>query len=147
MEQYLWIFWLVIFVLMIIIEATGPNLVSIWFAVGALVSLILSFIPGVPWWVELIVFVAVSATTLLALRPVCKKYLKKNTYQSNIDSFTGKRGYVIEEITYLTPGTVKIGDVKWNAVPADKDQKINVNAVIEVVAVNGNKLIVKKVEE
>lgn len=147
MEQYLWIFWLVIFVLMIIIEATGPNLVSIWFAVGALVSLILSFIPGVPWWVELIVFVAVSASTLLALRPVCKKYLKKNTYQSNIDSFTGKRGYVIEEITYLTPGTVKIGDVKWNAVPADKDEKISVNAVIEVVAVNGNKLIVKKVEE
>lgn len=147
MEQYLWIFWLVIFVLMIIIEAMGPNLVSIWFAVGALVSLILSFIPGVPWWVELIVFVAVSAITLLALRPVFKKYLKKNTYQSNIDSFTGKRGYVIEEITYLTPGTVKIGDVKWNAVPADKDEKISVNAVIEVVAVNGNKLIVKKVED
>ena len=147
MEQYLWIVWLVIFVTMIVIEAIGPSLVSIWFAIGALVSLIISFIPGIPWWVEVIVFVAVSATTLLALRPVFKKYIKKNVFRSNIDSFEGKRGYVVEEITYLTPGTVKIGDVKWNAVPADKDETIHVNDVVEVVAVNGNKLIVKKVEE
>lgn len=147
MEQYLWIIWLVIFIAMIVIEAIGPSLVSIWFAIGALVSLIISFIPGVPWWVEVIVFVAVSATTLLALRPVFKKYIKKNVFRSNIDSFEGKRGYVVEDITYLTPGTVKIGDVKWNAVPADKDAEYHVDDVVEVVAVNGNKLIVKKVEE
>lgn len=147
MEQYLWILWLVIFIVTVIVEASGPNLVSIWFAFGAMITLIISFIPGVAWWVQLIVFVAVSATSLLALRPVFKRFLKRNIFKSNIDSFAGKRGYVTEDITYLKPGSVKIGDVNWSAVPADKDAKFIVNEVVEVVAVNGNKLIVKKVEE
>ena len=147
MEQYLWILWLVIFIVTVIVEASGPNLVSIWFAFGAMITLIISFIPGVAWWIQLIVFVVVSATSLLALRPVFKRFLKRNIFKSNIDSFAGKRGYVTEDITYLKPGSVKIGDVKWSAVPADKDAKFIVNEVVEVVAVNGNKLIVKKVEE
>ena len=147
MEQYLWIIWLVIFISMLVVEASGPNLVSIWFALGALVALIISFIPGVAWWIELIVFVVVSATALLALRPVFKHLLKRNIFKSNVDSMQGKRGYVSEDITYLVPGAVKLGDVKWSAVPQDKNTVYSKGEVVEVVAVNGNKLIVKKVEE
>ena len=145
-EQYMWIIWLVLFVAMLIIEAIGPALVSIWFALGAVIALILSFIPEVAWWIEVIVFVVISIATLLALRPILKRYIKSNNYNTNIDSFTGKRGYVIEDITYLRPGAVKIGDVSWTAIPVNKDEKIVENEIIEVVAVNGNKLIVKKVE-
>jgi membrane protein implicated in regulation of membrane protease activity len=145
-EQYMWIIWLVLFVAMLIIEAIGPALVSIWFALGAVIALILSFIPEVAWWIEVIVFVVISIATLLALRPILKRYVKRNNYNTNIDSFTGKRGYVIEDITYLRPGAVKIGDVSWTAIPVNKDEKIVENEIIEVVAVNGNKLIVKKVE-
>ena len=145
-EQYMWIIWLVLFVAMLIIEAVGPALVSIWFALGAVIALILSFIPEVAWWIEVIVFVVISIATLLALRPILKRYIKRNNYNTNIDSFTGKRGYVIEDITYLRPGAVKIGDVSWTAIPVKKDEKIVENEIIEVVAVNGNKLIVKKVE-
>lgn len=145
-EQYMWIIWLVLFVAMLIIEAVGPALVSIWFALGAVIALILSFIPEVAWWIEVIVFVVISIATLLALRPILKRYIKRNNYNTNIDSFTGKRGYVIEDITYLRPGAVKIGDVSWTAIPVNKDEKIVENEIIEVVAINGNKLIVKKVE-
>ena len=147
MEQYLWIIWLVIFVSMLVVESLGPTLVSVWFALGALVALIISFIPGVAWWIELIVFVVVSATALLALRPVFKHLLKRNVFKSNVDSMQGKRGYVTEDITYLVPGSVKLGDVKWSAVPQDKNTTFIKGEVVEVVAVNGNKLIVKKVEE
>ena len=146
-ETYTWIIWLALFVVMLAVEALGPALVSVWFAFGALVALIVSFIPGVAWWVEVVIFVVISLATLLALRPVMRRYFKRNNYNTNIDSFTGKRGYVIEDITYLKPGAVKIGDVSWTAIPVEKDQKILENEVIEVVAVNGNKLIVKKVEE
>ena len=146
MEMYMWIVWLVLFVTMLFVEALGPSLVSVWFAFGALVALIVSFIPNVAWWVEVVIFVVISLATLLALRPVLKRYFKRNNYNTNIDSFTGKRGYVIEDIEYLKPGAVKIGDVSWTAIPVDKDQKILDGEVIEVVAVNGNKLIVKKVE-
>lgn len=147
MEQYLWIIWLAIFALAVIIEASGPNLVSIWFAVGSLVSLIISFIPGVAWWIQVIVFVVLSVVSFIALRPIFKRFMKHNLFNTNIDSYTGKKGIVVEEITLLNPGSVKIGDVKWSAIPLDEKEKFNVNDVVEVVAISGNKLIVKKVEE
>ncbi len=147
MEQYMWIVWLALFLLMMVIEASGPALVSIWFAVGALVSLIISFIPEVAWWIEVIVFVVVSVAALLAIRPIAKKYFKRNIVRTNIDSFIGKKGYVIEDISMLKPGAVKIGDVSWTAIPVSEEITIKENEIIEVVALNGNKLIVKKVEE
>ena len=146
-ETYTWIIWLALFVVMLGVEALGPALVSVWFAFGALVALIVSFIPGVAWWVEIVIFVVISVATLLALRPIVRRYIKRNNYNTNIDSFTGKRGYVIEDITYLRPGAVKIGDVSWTAIPVNKDETILENEIIEVVAVSGNKLLVKKVEE
>ena len=145
-ETYMWIIWLALFVVMLGVEAMGPALVSVWFSFGALVALIVSFIPNVPWWVEVVIFVVISLATLLALRPIVRRYYKRNNYSTNIDSFTGKRGYVIEDITFLRPGAVKIGDVSWTAIPMDKDETILENEVIEVVKVSGNKLIVKKVE-
>ena len=146
MEQFMWIIWLSLFVIMLLVEAGGPALVSVWFSFGALIALLVSFIPGVQWWIEVIIFVVVSVSTLLALRPVLRRYFKRNNFRTNVDSFTGKRGYVIEDITLLKPGAVKIGDVSWTAIPVEKDDKILENEIIEVVAVNGNKLVVKKVE-
>ena len=147
MEQYMWIIWLALFVIMLVIEGAGPGLVSIWFSFGALITLLVSFIPGVAWWIELIVFIVVSVATLLALRPVVRRFYKRNNIRTNVDSFVGKRGYVIEDITLLKPGAIKIGDVSWTAIPIDKNAKILENEVIEVVAINGNKLVVKKVED
>ena len=89
----------------------------------------------------------ISVATLVAMRPVLKRYFKTNSIKTNVDSYTGKRGYVIEDIEYLRPGAVKIGDVSWTAIPLNKDEKILENEVIEVVSVSGNKLIVRKVEK
>ena len=143
----MWIIWLSLFVLMIIIEASGPALISIWFAFGALISLIVSVIPGAPWWSELIIFIVISISTLLALRPIFKKYLKRNTVRTNIDSFIGKKGYVIEDISFLRPGAIKIGDISWTAIPANEKETIKEDEIVEVVSLNGNKVIVKKVED
>ena len=147
MEQYMWIVWLALFIVMVIVEASGPVLVSIWFAAGALVAMVVSFIPKVPWWVEVIVFVAVSLIFFFALRPVVKKRMKREEVKSNVDSLVGKRGYVLKEISSLDPGECKINDVVWTAVPADNDEVISKDSVVQVVAINGNKLIVKKVRD
>ncbi|HHT67042.1 MAG TPA: NfeD family protein [Erysipelotrichaceae bacterium] len=148
MEAYMWVIWLALLVIMVIIEASGPALISIWFAVGALVSLIVSLIPEVAWWIEVIVFVVVSVATALGIRPILRKYKsKQEVVKTNVDSFVGKSGYVIEDITYLKPGAVKINDVSWTAIPLNKKETILENCIIEVVAVSGNKLVVKKVEE
>ena len=151
-EQYMWIVWLALMIIMVIVECMGPALVSIWFAAGALVSLILSLfslIPGVtiPWWVQVIVFVVVSAITLCALRPLSKRYLKRNTISSNVDSLVGKRGLLEEEIKPFEPGVCRINDVSWTAISTNGKETIAAKSVVEVVAIQGNKLLVKKVEE
>ena len=146
-EEYMWIVWLSLFVIMVVVEALGPSLVSIWFALGALISLIISFIPGVAWWVQVIVFVAVSAATLFALRPVFKKYFKRNVIRSNVDSMVGKRGKLIDDIQPFSSGTCRINDVAWTAISSDENETIAKESVVEVVAISGNKLIVRKVEE
>ena len=147
MEPYMWIVWLSLFVLMVIVEALGPSLISIWFAFGALVALIISFIPGVAWWVQVIVFVAVSAATLIALRPLCRRYFKRNVIRSNVDSIVGKRGKLTDDISPFSAGTCRINDVSWTAVSPDENETIAKESVVEVIAISGNKLIVKKVEE
>ncbi len=152
LENYMWIIWLALMIVMVIVECMGPALVSIWFAAGALVSLILSllsFIDGVmiPWWVQVIVFVVVSGITLLALRPLTKRVLKRNTISSNVDSLVGKRGLLEEEIKPFEPGVCRINDVSWTAISTNGKETIAVKSVVEVVAIQGNKLLVKKVEE
>ena len=151
-EQYMWIVWLGLMIVMVIVECMGPALVSIWFAAGALVSLmlsLLSLIPGVtvPWSVQVIVFVVVSAITLVALRPITRRYFKANTINSNVDSLVGQRGLLMEEIKPFEPGVCKINDVLWTAISTNGKETIPAKSVVEVVTIQGNKLLVKKVEE
>ena len=152
-EDWMWSIWLGIMIIMVIVECMGPALVSIWFAAGALVSLVLSLfslIPGVtiPWWVQVIVFVVVSAITLIALRPLSLKYSKKNNViSSNVDSLVGKRGLLEEEIKPFEPGVCRLNDVLWTAISTNGKETIAAKSIVEVVAIQGNKLLVRKVED
>lgn len=144
MEQFMWIIWLVLFVIAIIIEATTAELVSIFFCAGALVSLIVSFIPGVDWWVEVIVFVIISGASLLGLRPLMTKFLNKEKRDTNIDEMIGKKGLMIKGCDELNHGEIKVNGVIWTAICADEKEVIKENEKVVIIGVNGNKLIVKK---
>lgn len=146
MEVYLWIIWISVFVLAIIVEALTADLVSVWFAIGAIVTLIISFIPGVAWWIELIVFIVISGLMLLCLRPLTNKLLKRNIINSNIDEIAGKKGVMVKGYDELNRGEVKINDVVWTAINADESEPIPEGAKVVVVAVNGNKLIVRPIK-
>jgi len=146
-ETWMWAIWLGLFVLALVIEAVGTDLVSIWFAAGALTALIVSFIPGVDWWIQLIIFMAISIACLLCLRPLVHRYLRRDLVNSNIDEMKGKKGLWIEKIDLLHQGVCKINDVRWTAIAANEKDKIPAGSTVEVLAVTGNKLIVKKVED
>lgn len=146
MEAYMWIVWLGIFVLALVIEAISPELVSIWFAAGAIVSLIVSFIPGAAWWIELIIFIVISATTLLCLRPLIKKFMKRNIVNSNVDEMIHKKGKMIKGCDEYNHGEVKINGVIWTAQSSEEKTPISEGAQVEVLSIDGNKLIVKEVK-
>ena len=141
--EYMWIIWLSIFVVALVVESLGSEIVSVWFAFGAVISLILSFIPGVEWWIQVIVFFVVSIATMIAIRPAIRRMMKRDIVNSNIDTMIHKKGKMTKTCDNLNHGEVKINGVTWTAVSADEDRVIKENEIVEVVAIEGNKLIVK----
>ena len=75
------------------------------------------------------------------------RYMRRDLVNSNIDEMRGQKGLLIEKIDLLHRGVVKIGDVKWTAIGATDHDVIAEGSTVEVLAVSGNKLIVKKVDE
>ena len=146
MVEYLWIVWLSVFVIGLIIETGTTELVSIFFSFGALIAMIISFIPGVEWWVQLIIFVVLSGASLAALRPIVKKYLNKEKRDTNVDEYIGKKVNVIDVNNDGIP-EVKLNGLIWRIEPVDEEEKIIVGEKVEIVSIKGNKLIVRKVEK
>lgn len=147
MEQYMWIVWLGILILGVIVEALGTELVSIWFSAGAVIALILSFIPGLPWWGELIAFFVVSIVCILALRPLAKRFLKRDVVSSNADSLIDKVGIALEDISSEDPGEMKIAGNIWHAIVPEGDAPLKKGDKGRVIRISGNKLVVLKVDE
>ena len=111
--------WLIAFVAFLIIEAITVGIVSIWFACGSLSAMIAAAL-GAPRWLQVVLFVALSAATLILTRPVAEKYLSKNRIPTNADALIGKTAVVTEDIDNdETVGTVKINGQIWSAYTED----------------------------
>ncbi|MDC7228014.1 MAG: NfeD family protein [Spirochaetales bacterium] len=110
--------WLGIAVILFIIEAATVNLATIWFALGALISMVLAFLDlPIPW--QLLIFLIVSSILLIFTRPVLVKKLKVGSIKTNAESLVGDSGVVTEEITKDTRGQVKVRGQIWSALSTD----------------------------
>lgn len=147
MEAWMWTVWLSVFIAALIIETLGPEIISIWFAGGALVSLIVSFIPDVPWWIEAVVFAVISLGLLIFLRPILAKVLKRSTIPSNVDEMAGKKGIILSEITPLNSGEVKVDGIIWTAISSKDGDTIKEGTNVKVLSISGNKLIVTPISK
>lgn len=139
------IFWFVLIVVFIFMETNTVSLVSIWFALGALVAMIASlFHVGI--WVELVIFVAVSSITLAALRPVVRKFFTPKITKTNIDSLIGQQGLVIASVDNVkSTGAVKLGGLEWSARSTD-GEPIAEGALVTVDRIEGVKAFVTKID-
>lgn len=141
MEAY--IVWSALFIVMCIVEANTANLTTIWFAAGALVTLIAIAIGIPPAW-QIPVFVISSAVFVLLTRPIVKKKLMKDKEKTNLDMVVGKAAIVRESITPdKFSGMVTVGGKMWSAVSADGGI-IEEGEEVSVEAIDGVKLVVSK---
>lgn len=139
--------WLVILAIFLIIEAVTVGLVTVWFAGGALAAAIASA-AGTGVTVQWVLFLTVSLVLLIFTRPLAVKYMKKGIPRTNVNSLIGKRAVVIQEINNLAQtGQVRINDIEWMARTESDEETIPEKAIVEIVAVQGVKLIVKKCKE
>ncbi len=143
MMVYIWLGLLVAF---IIIEMATAQLVTIWFAVGALASLITSiFTDNII--IQIVVFIVVSAIALIVTRPLAKKLTKTKMQPTNADMYIGSEGVVTESINNLeAKGQVKVRGSQWSARSFDDSVVIPEGKKVTVTKIEGVKLIVKAVE-
>ena len=125
--------WIIVIILSAIVEASTIQLVTIWFAIGGIASLIAEA-AGASFTVQIILFFALSLLLLIFTRPICKKLMKNNNADLAKNQISGKLAIVTQKIDPTNKtGRVKLDDVNWKAESLD-------NSVIE----EGERVIVKK---
>ena len=136
--------WLAVLIGAIVLEIATTQIVSIWFAAGALAALIATLAGVSNVWLQLLIFVIVSAVALIVTRPLVKKLINKQAEPTNADMVLGKTGIVTEKIDNLAPsGLVKVNGSVWTARSAD-GSVIEQDERVIIKEISGVKLLVIK---
>jgi len=143
MEALLWFGAALIFLL---VEANTVAVVSAWFCVGALGAMVAALCGG-QLWLQITVFVVVSALSLAAFRPLVKKHLNGKVQKTNIDAVIGTVGTVLEPIDNIaSTGRVKLGGMEWTA-RSTSGAPIGAGTVVKVDRIEGVKVFVSLSEQ
>ena len=138
--------WLVLMVVFLIVEASTVTMVSLWFAAGSLAALAASFL-GAPVWLQVALFLAVSAALLASLRKAAAKHFTPKLTKTNVDAIVGSQGYVSADIDNISAtGTVKLGAMEWTARSAT-GEIIPKGTLVKVEKIEGVKAFVAPVSE
>jgi membrane protein implicated in regulation of membrane protease activity len=140
--QHSVVIWVVALILFSVIEAVTVQLVSIWFAAGALAALIADLL-GAGVTVQFVVFLAVSIICFIVTRPLVKKFSTSKIQSTNADRCIGETAVVVEEIDNVNAkGQVKVNGNIWTA-RSETDEVIAEGEKVTVLKIEGVKLIVK----
>ncbi len=142
-----WLYiWLGVTAVALIIEFITSDLLTIWFAGGGIIAMILAAC-RLEWYIHFPVFIVVSLGLLLGVRKIALKYFIKSDDKTNADSAIGKEFTLLSEIDFQKSGTIKIGDVIWSVKTKDEHQTVPEGAIVKVVSLEGNKYIVECVSK
>ena len=140
------IIWLVLMVVFLIAGAVTVATVSLWFAAGALVALLVSLL-GLQVWLQVVLFLVVSGVLLACLRPMVKRHFTPKLTRTNVDAIVGTRGMVTAEIDNVcAAGQVKLNGMEWSA-RSTTGQIIPAGTLIRVDRVEGVKVFVSPAEK
>lgn len=136
----IWI-WAGLLLLFLVLEAVTVQLVSIWFALGALGALIATLC-GAGAAVQVAVFAAVSLGALILTRPLVRKFTSRKAQSTNADRNIGATAIVLEAIDNVQgAGQVQVNGMVWTA-RSVSGQLIPKDALVTVERIEGVKLIV-----
>lgn len=138
--------WLALILVSGIVEVLTAPLVALWFVPGAFVAMILAFC-NVSVYVQVAFFLVLSITCLVLAKTVFRNFFEPKNEKFNIDAIIGEKCLVTEKIDNIAGrGAVKVKGLEWAARMLFDDVVANEGQRVEVVAVEGVKLICKIVE-
>lgn len=139
------VMWVVIAVIFGVTEGATVNLVTIWFALGAVGAFVTSLFTD-SLLIQICVFVSVSVLTLILTRPFVKKYLNNRTVATNADRYINQIAGVIENIDSISgSGKVKTMGQVWSAKSED-GQVINAGEEVIINRIEGVRVVVSKID-
>lgn len=136
-----YVIWLIIAGFCFILEIATEGFLVMWFGVGALVAMGVSFLTE-NILIQSIAFAIVSIILILSTRKLTDK-IKPKEVPSNVYTILGKKGLVTVEIDSVKgQGQVKIGGDIWSAKSED-GAIIPVDSEVEILSIDGVKAVVK----
>lgn len=140
------IFWLIAMVVFILTEAATVALVSIWFAAGALVAIVVALLGG-SLSLQVTLFLAVAILLLASMRGLIRKHFTPNLIRTNVDSVVGSVGVVTTPVNNIAAlGRVELNGMEW-AARSTTGSPLPEGAQIRVDRVEGVKVFVSLAEE
>ena len=140
----MWGFWLIAAGIFFIIEIATVGFLIFWLGIGALFAMVTSFFTN-NLFIQTAVFVITSAILIPLTKPFVDKITSKKVIPTNSYSLIHKKGIVTANInTTQGTGLVKVNGETWSAKSEDESEILK-DTEIEVLAIDGVKLIVKPV--
>lgn len=139
------IIWVLLLIGFVVMEAMTVQLLTIWFAAGALAALVVNLLGGA-LWLQVLVFFTLSIVLLALLWPMARRHLKAKAVATNADALVGKICAVTETIDPLEGGRVKVGDVTWRA-HSENGESIPAGGLVKIRKIQGAKVLVEAVKK
>ena len=134
--------WLAIVIILSIIEAATVNLVSIWFVVSGIITMIVTLLTD-NLTIQITTFLLLGIIFMLLTRKTIKK-ISPEKAKTNLDRIIGMEGIVTEKITKTNPGEVKVDGKKWTAIA---NNTIDTGTAVKILEINSTKLKVERISE
>lgn len=150
MEQFTWIFWLILAVTLIVAEIFTMGFFLFWFGIGALAAAAIGvFGFGIAW--QFAAFAIVSTVLTIMSRTLFANYLigtGTKELKMGADSLPGMVGTVTSASQgALKAGAVRVYGSEWTAFPADGEGDLVEGEKVEVVEVKGASIYVRTVRK
>lgn len=141
----LWIIWLIAAIIFFLGEVFTEGFFLLWFAIGALVGLLLTlFTDNII--IQFLFFIITSIVLLLSTQKITTNFLNnRKKVESNVNALIGKNAKVIEALDPIEgAGKVKVNGEVWKAIPQDNSQTFEVGETVVIKDIDGVKLIIQK---
>jgi membrane protein implicated in regulation of membrane protease activity len=136
-----WLIWIAIGIVCVIIEIFTPGFLFLSFGFGAIVAG-LSALAFQTVWFHVLIFAISSFLFFITTKKWSAKLFKESEAASNIFALEGMTAKVTKSLKKGEKGFVKVQGEVWSAVCQIQD--VEVDELVIVKTVEGNKLIVEK---
>ena len=147
-EDWVWILWTILGVILVIAEVFTPGFVLLWFGVGALAAALAAFL-GAGLAAQFILFIVVSSALTALSRTIFVNYFTRDGEHDGLKSgAAGMPGQIGTVVTSsrgaLDEGAVKVFGSVWTAYPAEGEPPLEAGDRVVVERLRGASIYVRR---